>query len=372
MELKMKEKTDTGLACKMCGKCCFFEIPITLLDIHRMAKYLGMAEKEVFEDYVQKKISHQCSLFMIRKNKEGACVFLTEHRKCSIHNTKPRACGFYKCTLDSNKEVLPWTATCSHPAARAELWEQSIAAAVTKAYIKKNGVTWNDGDYEKAISGICDNIAVNDRQKIKMAKNKNGAPLVMIYDCSLCPERGMWAKETPITLDDIRRITAHCGLTWKAFFQEKIDSEPSKSTGCLKLVRRGHCVFFHRERHCTIKEVRPMHCRFTPCPKKTQTADMMDSLYLGSETVEEQFRHQVAMALTRQYVAEYGARYNKYAIKNHLKATDRLVSDRSELETFCKKIAPYRYVDDTLPVLQHTEKGLSMNACNRQTGCNAG
>ena len=64
--------TSTKSPCKMCGECCHFEIPITLLDIHRMAKYLDMADKKVFDKYIQDQIGSQSSLFMIRKKKQGA------------------------------------------------------------------------------------------------------------------------------------------------------------------------------------------------------------------------------------------------------------------------------------------------------------
>ena len=340
-------------SCKMCGKCCHYEIPITLLDIHRMAKYLGIADRAAFENYIQDKVSPHSSLFMIRKDQKGACVFLTVDNKCAIHQSKPRSCAFYLCNLGSSKEILPWTATCTEPAMRADLWEQSMAAMVTKAYIRTNGATWNEANYYRAILSIYDNVVVSDSQKIKLAKNLDGTPVAMIYDCSQCEKQCTYAKETPVTLDDIRRITVRLGLSWKTFFREKIDLQPSVKTGCLKLIRGEHCIFFDFKRHCTIAEVRPMHCRFTPCPRKTETHEMMDCLFLGSGTVEEQFRHQVALAITRQYVAECGTKYNKHLVREMLGQIDRIAGNHTELEQFCQEIAPYRYVDDTLMILQH-------------------
>ena len=348
--------TGTESSCKMCGECCHFEIPITLLDIHRMAKYLDMADKEVFDQYIQHRIGSRSSLFMIRKNEQKACLFLSDDNRCAIHTAKPKACRFYACTHNPRKDVLPWTATCTDPAERAELWEQSVAVIMTKAYMEKNRATWNDADYYKAISGIYDNVVVSDKQKIKLAMNKDGTPLAMIFDCSQCEKRGACAKETPITLDDIRRITGYLRLTWKAFFRDKIASQPSVNTGGLKLMRSQNCIFFDPARHCTIEEVRPAHCRFTPCPHKTNTNEAMDCLFLGSGSVEEQFRHQVALAITRQYVAESGVTYNKHLVKKLLGTIDRLASDGSEVEKFCRKIAPYRYVDDTLTFTKYKEK----------------
>jgi len=37
-----------------------------------MAKYLDMADKKVFDKYIQDQIGSQSSLFMIRKKKQGA------------------------------------------------------------------------------------------------------------------------------------------------------------------------------------------------------------------------------------------------------------------------------------------------------------
>ena len=160
-----------------------------------------------YDEYIQDQIGSQSLLFMIRKNEQGACLFLTDDNRCAIHRAKPKACRFYTCTENSSKDVLPWTATCTDPAQRAELWEQSGAAMMTKAYISVN-------------------------------------------------------------------------------------------TGGFKLRRSDHCIFFYPDKHCTIKEVRPMHCRFTPCPHKTESDEVMGCLFLGSGRVEEQFRHQVALAMT--------------------------------------------------------------------------
>ena len=248
---------------------------------------------------------------------------------------------------------MPWTATCTDPSQRAQLWEQSIASMVTKAYIKENGPEWNQTGYEKAIKSINDNIVTDENQKIKLARETKGAVLAMIYDCSECENRGRYSEETPVTLDDIRRISAYLGISWKTFFNDKIMTAPSLSIDCLKLVRQGRCTFFSRERHCMIEEVRPMHCRFRPCPVKTKTREEMDALFLGSGTVKEQFRHQVAMAVTREYVFENGTSYRKSAIKKKLKKMDRIVADSSELKNFCKLVARFRYVDDTLEIREN-------------------
>ncbi len=354
--------TKADHSCQMCGKCCSFELPVTLLDMHSMAKHLGMPEKRVFKDYVQDTISSRSSLFMLGKKAEGTCLFFTEDHRCAIHRTKPRACEFFACTLSSEKDALPWTATYTAPSQRAKLWEQSVAVMMTQAYVKKNGTTWVADDFNKAITGICDNILLMDSQKLKVARNTDGTPLAMLYDCTQCETRGTCAKETPVTLDDIRRISSHLNLTRKEFFAEKIAPEGSDHTGGLKLNRQGHCVFFDPVEHCTIAEVRPMHCRFTPCPKRTETAEMMDCLFLGSGTVEDQFRHQVAMAMTRQYVDRCDVGYSEYVFEEFLKRMDHLLSDRAGFKGFCEELAPYRYVDDTLIASKEQDNMVGENA----------
>lgn len=340
--------TNVDLSCKRCGQCCRFEIPITLLDIHRMAEYLKVTDQKIFDKYIQNKISSRSSLFMIRKNKQGICLLLSVDKQCAIHPAKPRACEFFACSLDFGDKIMPWTIIGVDISQHAKLWEQSVAAEITKAYIRKNQTVWNAIDYQKALNGIFDNIVVRDSQKFKIGRDKEGNLLSMIYDCSRCKKRGTHAVETPITLDDIRRVTSHLELSWPTFFNRYIASKPGQNSGCLKLIRNRHCIFFQPGRHCTIKNVRPMHCRFTPCPKRTRTNDMMDFLFLGSGTVEEQFRHQVAMNVTRQYIVECGTEYNKQVIKVLLKKMDTILCDHKELADFCRKLAPYRYIDDTI------------------------
>lgn len=347
----INKKKKEGSACRMCGRCCRMEIPLTLLDIHRMANFKGVPASKAFQDVVQDEISKRSSLFMIRKDEKGVCLFLSNNKKCLIHAVKPDVCRFYSCSLQAESDVMPWTATCTDLSQRAQLWEQSVAAMVTKAYIKKNGAGWNEADYHMALKGILENIQVRDTQKLKLARNAQGEPAAMIYDCSQCENKGGCAKETPVTLDDIRRISARLQITWNQFFKIYIAPETSFGTGGLKLKRDKRCVFFDPQRQCRIEEVKPLHCRFTPCPVRTKTSEMMDAFYLGSGTLQEQFRHQVAMAVTRDHVAECGTGFRKSKMEKSLERLDKLVASTSELKGFCKRIARWRYVDDTLSVL---------------------
>ena len=59
----------------------------------------------------------------------------------------------------------------------------------------------------------------------------------------------------------------------------------------------------------------------------------------------------MAIAVTRQYVSDSGTAYRKHYVKEALETIDRLVNDQAKFEEFCRNIASYRYVDDTLSVL---------------------
>jgi len=345
---------DVAHTCTMCGKCCYYEIPITLLDIHRMATHLDVPERDAFRRYIQDTISTRSSLFMIQKNRESACIFLTGENRCSIQQAKPRACGFYLCSLSSHQEDIPWTAYCSTYACQLMIWEHSLSAAVTRAYIERNGTRWNETDYHDAVSNIRENTLVDDDRRVKLARDNKGTPMVMVYDCSKCGNRGTVACETPVTIDDISRISAHLGMGIDDFFKRNISPEISHLTKGLKLIRHNHCIFYNQRTHCSIKEIRPMHCRFVPCPKRANNMEIQERFYLGSGSVEEQFRHQVSLEFTRQYVGECGTRYHAGPFARFMDKIEAMISNSSELERFCRKIAPYRYIDDTLTIVENS------------------
>jgi len=179
-------------------------------------------------------------------------------------------------------------------------------------------------------------------QKIKLGRIKDGNPKALIYDCSQCKKPGMSADETPITLDDIRRIVDHLEISWEYFFRHKVGPEPIKYARGLMMKRGRHCIFFREGIHCSIEEVKPVHCRFTPCPIRVHSDEEYACYYYGSGTVEQQFRHQIALALTREYVQEHGVAYSKEAVDKCLKKIDKFFQDSEEFEKFCERIFCYR------------------------------
>lgn len=184
-------------SCEMCGDCCHMEIPLTLLSIKRIAELRDTDEKEIFRDSVQKNISKLSSLFMIKKNHEGACIFLFDIKKCSIHSVKPGDFRFYSCDLDPGENHMFWTAICIDPSQLIKLWEQSVASIVTKAYVRNNCPAWNWTDYDKAIRTISDNIVTEKNQKIKLAREIHGEVLAMAFTREYVNEFGtIYRKNT--------------------------------------------------------------------------------------------------------------------------------------------------------------------------------
>jgi len=196
--------------------------------------------------------------------------------------------------------------------------------------------------------------SVPKTQKRKVGRSNDRNPKVLVYDCSKCKRPGICADETPITLDDIRRIVDHLEISWEDFFSYKIEPEPIKNRG-LGMKRVKHCIFFKEDVFCSIEKVKPMHCRFTPCPIRVHSNEEYRCYYLGSGTVEQQFRYQIALAYTREYVQEHGVAYNQKAVNKYLRKIDKFFQDTQEFEMFHERISCYRYVEDTLALNKKVE-----------------
>ena len=75
-------------SCKKCGHCCkgFGGTYVTEKDIHAIAAYIGVDEKEFTEKYCQMSGSR----WVIAAKEDGYCVFWDEI--CTIHLVKPKMC----------------------------------------------------------------------------------------------------------------------------------------------------------------------------------------------------------------------------------------------------------------------------------------
>ncbi len=334
--------------CNACGQCCYYEIPLTILDIHRLANHLNIDDRTAFDNYIQQGISKKSGLFMIAKKQDHSCVFLDETKKCSVHNHKPQTCEFFFCNNNKEVNVMPWTSNCITTAQQQKLWEQSVASQLTRKYIERNGTEWHEQDFNKSLLSIYDNIVTDRDQKLKLARLPENHPVGMIYNCKTCVNKGACAKETLITLPDMKRIMKRLDISWKTLFNEKLEQNISKISGTFKLYRDIHCVFFDSQEHCTLGDAQPRHCKFTPCPQKAKDPKIYESFYLGTGSIEEQFQHQVAIAVTHEYIEENGMACIPSVIEEKLEKYEYYVSNKTGFKEFCKRIANYRYVDDTL------------------------
>ena len=142
----------------------------------------------------------------------------------------------------------------------------------------------------------------------------------------------------------LKAIKDHLKIDWTRLMSEHVSDEPS-SIGTFKLRREKNCVFFGRDKHCSISAVKPMHCRFTCCPLKVTDPEVRKCLYCSSGTIVEQFRHHVATIVTKRYVEEFGLTLNGEAIENAMSMITQFAEDENILNLFKKDVKDFRYFD---------------------------
>ncbi len=334
--------------CERCGRCCSFEIPLTLLDIESLARGVGSASGDAFQWFVERGRTGRNGLFKLRKCEGGGCVFLSEESECSIYSHRPWTCSAYSCERDKRNGTVPWVSFCSTTEEQRGLWEQAVAIGVTRAYIEQHGAVWIEDAFNRALASIKEALSVRPGKKLRLAKGSDGSPIALAFDCGSCENRGKEAHETIVSLDDIERLSAHLSISPAEFFARHVGETVSEASGCLQLRRDDSCVFHGDDDRCAVAEVKPLHCKFTPCPKKTRCAENADRYYLGAGTVDEQYRHQVALGVTRAYVSRVGARFEARDFDACVAQIRSLLAEKSGFAEFCERVRPFRYVDDTL------------------------
>ena len=88
-----------NFTCTQCGECCKWngERAVILFpdDIARLADGLGVSESQVVRDYCRPETkafeAREITLTFLR-DLNGACVFLDQSNKCTIHAFKPEQC----------------------------------------------------------------------------------------------------------------------------------------------------------------------------------------------------------------------------------------------------------------------------------------
>ncbi len=91
----MSGERKIRFACTHCGNCCRIPgyVRLTDEDVVRIAAHLGMTEEGFTREHTRLTEDRQ-GLSLIERE-DGACAFLSEDNRCTIHAVKPAQCvGF--------------------------------------------------------------------------------------------------------------------------------------------------------------------------------------------------------------------------------------------------------------------------------------
>ncbi|MDY6959624.1 MAG: YkgJ family cysteine cluster protein, partial [Halobacteriota archaeon] len=339
-------------SCRNCGRCCHYVVPATLHDIYRIARFMNISDREVFDEYIGGTISKKHTLFSIKRREDSSCTFLSSENLCLIHPVKPKTCEFFLCSSsDEDSPKSCWLGACTHSKLDFELLEFSVAIELTKAFVIRNEGGWNEAEYSSALYDLKKRINDSRSKKVVLLRDSVGRPIIKSFDCDLCEAFDSDEVETPVTLDDIKRIMCYLNLDGDTFFNEYLSSKPSTITGGLKLIGGNNCIFRSKDGDgCTIEKFRPIHCRFTFCPAHIHTDEIKKRKYPGFGTIEEQFRSQVALSITREYVAQCGTAFNGPVFDAKLERIKKLSSIDSRQKSYCMKLGLYDQVRGTAPI----------------------
>jgi Fe-S-cluster containining protein len=163
------EDINVHLKTQVTNTWCCMEIPLTLLDIHRIASQKNICPGNINKQIIKESISDKSSLFKIRKKENGLCKYFIRG-KCSINQIRPNACRIYALTQKSESEANPGISTGTKTNKHSILLEQIIATKITKLYINKYRTDFNKNYYQKAIDYIIKNIRANRIHKLKIGK----------------------------------------------------------------------------------------------------------------------------------------------------------------------------------------------------------
>ena len=83
------EEIEAQIDCTACANCCrVTEVGITEKDVERLAKFVGVSEREFMEQFTA---LDDTSALILKRNEAG-CVFL-EGNLCSVYEARPQNCA---------------------------------------------------------------------------------------------------------------------------------------------------------------------------------------------------------------------------------------------------------------------------------------
>jgi len=194
---------------KMKEKCCYMEIPLTLLDIHRIARFKKIKASSIEKEIVASKISENSSLYKIRKKEDGSCQYLSQG-KCTIRDVRPNACRFYNFSMSPGYKIDPGLKGASNTAGQTKLLEHIIATKTTGLYIAEFGISFDNNYYQKSIQYIKEQLKTNRAYKLKIGKNSQSK--VSLENRSPATAYDIYPDDIHITLVDVLRAYKHLEL----------------------------------------------------------------------------------------------------------------------------------------------------------------
>lgn len=146
-----KNRLTYEFNCAICGDCCLLNIPVTIHDVHEIAKELGITDEEAFKGLIRIKLTPKSRSLQLRKKDSGTCFFLSHDKKCMIYRSRPSICRFFHCTMHSRVIMKRLTSGDVPPHLVKRFERHKHATRLTEEYTVKNGSQWNQRDFEKAL-----------------------------------------------------------------------------------------------------------------------------------------------------------------------------------------------------------------------------
>lgn len=83
------EQIEAQIDCTACANCCRVgEVALTAKDIEKLAKFIGMSEREFVGEYT----APDASGGLLLKRGENGCVFLQDNL-CNVYEARPHICA---------------------------------------------------------------------------------------------------------------------------------------------------------------------------------------------------------------------------------------------------------------------------------------
>ena len=342
-----------GFTCKQSGDCCRKRrIPVTLVEIERLAQYRSIALPAFFEQYLSAATVGNETVLLLGKAEDGWCVFNSEDKRCGVHSVKPSACALFLC-LEAlkSREGYAWSLLFGNEEGRRYIARRSVAQEITTQYVQAHGAQWDEKAFYEGIAEIEERQATLARQTLRAARQADDTTGFISFECPACKVRSSCCTDRPLTLDDIRAIAEYKNLSIEDCFTKYVAEEASeKSQGMLALKRaeaEGACVFLDRENNCcSILACQPAYCRFIVCPLYQLDSDMHARYFFGAGDLEEQFRHSLAVEVTQRYIAQHGYKPDLQGITRHIQLLDELLKQETLYDEFCASVALFRYAQE--------------------------